>query len=1012
MRKLFSLLAAVLFAGSMMAAVKEYTVTIGQSNFPGNSYAANNGVHKSTAVAADESTMEVEWTSNQVMWSSNKIQGQKNTGYIYNAASWGTVKSITINDNENFAFLIGSEAQPTATAEGGFFKISAGSATSKASSIVIVFDADASVPVLKANDVVLGTVIFEGESGSKLDSVAITAANLTEDIAVSTTSAKITLGATSVDKAGGVLKFTVNSGEGEINDTITLTSGELVAKVAVTGHFYAKVKNPGIAATFEAGPENSQGGDSTFVNGDKAVKAGTSSNAGSAVISLPANAVKLHFMAAAWNGKPCTMTLSTEDATLDVDSINLIADAGIANTSPFFTAEGDLTKYQHTVNISGADDDITIVATTKGTNKRFVIWDVTYEMSEEPQPAGLKAVSDSTTWDFANVKAKTTSPLYSSSKEGILLTAETTPSITDEVIYADYDTTVLTIAAGFDAEAIAFTGEYPIRKDKYCMNGAVHFKTAVAGNIIVKFSDTGTSASATAVKRYLMVNGDSTQYWTSRENNGAEAPYAAQLNVVTEAIPVPAGDVVLTGSSAICVYYVTFIPDEPAPAPTDEPAAAPAEPTWPANQVKAVYSAKYEADCGFGEWGSGTVYTQEAFGKKYVTTGAGYFGLTFDGEGQHLNCSKMENLHLDVWIAQDTTIRVVPIWGGNEQGIFVRLEANKWNSIDIALADFDKVTSWMDVIQIKIDEARNMTFWLNNVYFYTTQAPEADSIAPQNFTAELAETSFFSVRIKAHATDNSGTVKYAVINGELTVGSTTGASDEDAYITVGNLAANTDYTFKVVAKDESGNMTDPIEIAAKTLATPAAAPAPDFAGKEAVAIFCDALENNPAIAIGQWGQSTVVELNQIAEGDNVYYCSNMNYLGWEFTPHINATGMEYVHVDFYASNMDSIKLTPISPAHEGSYTVNLTANQWTSVDVPLSAFEAANIDWSDIFQFKFMEAAPDKRDLFIDNVYFFKQAQAINNVDANASAQKYIRNGMLLIEKNGKVYTITGQVVR
>ena len=636
---------------------------------------------------------------------------------------------------------------------------------------------------------------------------------------------------------------------------------------------------------------------------------------------------------------------------------------------------------------------------------------LTYE-AETPQPAGLKAVSDSTTWDFAKVKAKTTSPLYSSSKEGILLTAETTPSITDEVIYADYDTTVLTIAAGFDAEAIAFTGEYPIRKDKYCMNGAVHFKAAVAGNIIVKFSDTGTSASATAVKRYLMVNGDSTQYWTSRENNGAEAPYAAQLNVVTEAIPVPAGDVVLTGSSAICVYYVTFIPDEPAPAPTDEPAAAPAEPTWPANQVKAVYSAKYEADCGFGEWGSGTVYAQEAFGKKYVTTDRGYFGLTFDGEGQHLNCSKMENLHLDVWIAQDTTIRIVPIWGGAEQGIFVRLEANKWNSIDIALADFDKVTSWMDVYQIKIDEARNMTFWLNNVYFYTTQAPEADSIAPQNFTAELAETSFFSVRIKAHATDNSGTVKYAVINGELTVGSTTGASDEDAYITVGNLAANTDYTFKVVAKDESGNMTDPIEIAAKTLATPAAAPAPDFAGKEAVAIFCDALENNPAIAIGQWGQSTVVELNQIAEGDNVYYCSNMNYLGWEFTPHINATGMEYVHVDFYTSNMESIKLTPISPAHEGSYTVNLTANQWTCVDVPLSAFADNNIDWSDIFQFKFMEAAPDKRDVFIDNVYFFKQAQAINNVDANASAQKYIRNGMLLIEKNGKVYTITGQVVR
>lgn len=998
MRKLFSLLAAVLFAGSVVAAVKEYTVTIGQSNFPGNSYAANNGVHKSTAVAADESTMEVEWTSNQVMWSSNKIQGQKNTGYIYNAASWGTVKSITINDNENFAFLIGSEAQPTATAEGGFFKISAGSATSKASSIVIVFDADASVPVLKANDVVLGTVIFEGESGSKLDSVAITAANLTEDIAVSTTSAKITLGATSVDKAGGVLKFTVNSGEGEINDTITLTSGELVAKVAVTGHFYAKVKNPGIAATFEAGPENSQGGDSTFVNGDKAVKAGTSNNAGSAVISLPANAVKLHFMAAAWNGKPCTMTLSTEDATLDVDSINLIADAGIANTSPFFTAEGDLTKYQHTVNISGADDDITIVATTKGTNKRFVIWDVTYEMSEEPQPdmAVIKFMEPKTADQLPNDTAF------------VLFGSDFRVQITDpdNKIAIDANPCRFGTAEAYDkyTHRLKSGGKSSADKNFITVNMPKHGILGVAVR-------TG-SNSETNRNLVIVQDGDTLFDQIVMESQAIKVMEDTNQVSVYPYITVLAdsGSVVISYPTGSMNFYAfTYIE---APAPTDEPAAAPAEPTWPANQVKAVYSAKYEADCGFGEWGSGTVYTQEAFGKKYVTTGAGYFGLTFDGEGQHLNCSKMENLHLDVWIAQDTTIRVVPIWGGNEQGIFVRLEANKWNSIDIALADFDKVTSWMDVIQIKIDEARNMTFWLNNVYFYTTQAPEADSIAPQNFTAELAETSFFSVRIKAHATDNSGTVKYAVINGELTVGSTTGASDEDAYITVGNLAANTDYTFKVVAKDESGNMTDPIEIAAKTQATPAAAPAPDFAGKEAVAIFCDALENNPAIAIGQWGQSTVVELNQIAEGDNVYYCSNMNYLGWEFTPHINATGMEYVHVDFYASNMDSIKLTPISPAHEGSYTVNLTANQWTSVDVPLSAFEAANIDWSDIFQFKFMEAAPDKRDLFIDNVYFFKQAQAINNVDANASAQKYIRNGMLLIEKNGKVYTITGQVVR
>ena len=49
-----------------------------------------------------------------------------------------------------------------------------------------------------------------------------------------------------------------------------------------------------------------------------------------------------------------------------------------------------------------------------------------------------------------------------------------------------------------------------------------------------------------------------------------------------------------------------------------DPTAAPAAPVYPANQVKAVYSATYNADCNFGEWGSGVTCTDTEFGKKYV----------------------------------------------------------------------------------------------------------------------------------------------------------------------------------------------------------------------------------------------------------------------------------------------------------------------------------------------------------------------------------------------------------
>ena len=174
----------------------------------------------------------------------------------------------------------------------------------------------------------------------------------------------------------------------------------------------------------------------------------------------------------------------------------------------------------------------------------------------------LTVISEATTWDFSKLTANTSSDYYAS--EGIKLTDESTPTKNEEFIYANYLTTFFTADASFKADAIAFKGEYPIRKNKYSQNGILHFKTSVAGKIVVSFNDTGSTASTTAVKRYLVVNDVQTEYWTSRENNG-ESPYAAQLNVTSGEIEVPAGDVTITGSSAIQVSKIVFTPDGDTP---------------------------------------------------------------------------------------------------------------------------------------------------------------------------------------------------------------------------------------------------------------------------------------------------------------------------------------------------------------------------------------------------------------------------------------------------------------
>lgn len=190
-------------------------------------------------------------------------------------------------------------------------------------------------------------------------------------------------------------------------------------------------------------------------------------------------------------------------------------------------------------------------------------------------------------------------------------------------------------------------------------------------------------------------------------------------------VAVAAGEVRVSYTGGLNFYAFAFKANGgDTPGDLDAPDAAPVAPTYEGYQVHAVYSATYKADCGFGEWSSGTQYTQEEFGKKYVTTALGYFGLEFSG----MDCSAMEALHLDVWAASDLSFRVVPIHGGTEVGVTVNVKGQQWNAINIPLTEFVGVENWTNVYQIKIDNAANLTFWLNNVYFFTSKEKVVDLV--------------------------------------------------------------------------------------------------------------------------------------------------------------------------------------------------------------------------------------------------------------------------------------------
>ena len=445
-----------------------------------------------------------------------------------------------------------------------------------------------------------------------------------------------------------------------------------------------------------------------------------------------------------------------------------------------------------------------------------------------------------------------------------------------------------------------------------------------------------------------------------------------------------------------------------------EPTAAAPAPTWPADQVKAIYSSTYNADCGFGEWGSGTAYTQDTYGKKYVTGALGYFGL----DGFNLNCLTMEKLHFDFWVDADASIRVVPIWktggaNGPEQGVTISLTGGQWNSIDLTKEQYSQITDWSEVYQIKIDNAANLTLWMGNAFFYRETAVEDDE-KPTDASASKVSESYFLVVLAVSAKDNSNSVEYTIKNGESTVAVGAGVSGDTVKITVVDLTPNTEYTFSMIAKDAKGNAADTVSVSAKTLALPTAAPTPDLTGKQVVPVFCDATENEgPHINIGQWGQTTAVKLVELAEGDQVGYGFNFNYLGWELSPSVDATGMEYLHVDYYSTTLTKISITPISQGHEGAYIHTLTAGEWNQVDIPLTAYDGKDIDWTSIFQFKFMDATPAGGDLFVDNVYFYKAAtEGVEEVGTSDKTIKVLENGQVYILRNGVRYNAIGQEVR
>ena len=446
-----------------------------------------------------------------------------------------------------------------------------------------------------------------------------------------------------------------------------------------------------------------------------------------------------------------------------------------------------------------------------------------------------------------------------------------------------------------------------------------------------------------------------------------------------------------------------------------EPQAACAAPTWPAGQVQAIYSPTYNADCNFQDWGSGTAYTSTDYGKKFALAGGGYFGM----DGFALNCPLMEKLHADIWIADDATLRIVPICRnaadtGNEPeiGEFVTLRGQQWNSIDLTLSEgeFAKVTNWSNVYQVKIDNAANLTIWLGNLYFYRAE-PLVDNEAPTNVQASVAGAGYFSATLTVSAEENSGVVNFRVLNGDQEVAKGGGASGQTAHITVPNLKANTEYTFSVVAYDANDNAAEPVNVQVTTLAAPAPADLPTYDAENVKGVYTDNY-TNVAMSIQGWHAEPAISAGLLAENRQAL-CLTPNTtpnscFGLAF-PAMDITAYDALELDIYPLAENAVLDIQVIGVGEASTTFNLTANEWNHISLNIDGNTKTNCEQIGFYNCQNLQGV-----CFVQNVLFVQDGDttAIENTEIGEKAIKMIENGQLIILRDGKRYNVTGARVK
>jgi hypothetical protein len=278
---------------------------------------------------------------------------------------------------------------------------------------------------------------------------------------------------------------------------------------------------------------------------------------------------------------------------------------------------------------------------------------------------------------------------------------------------------------------------------------------------------------------------------------------------------------------------------------------------------------------------------------------------------------------------------------------------------------------------------RIVAFGITGLQTEATQSLVVSLKAPENLVVTITNDLLVSKKVNVTATAKYATM-FDVYFGEAGVTTPVSANIDKAASYVYKQAGK--YTIKVVCKSASSKTTDfttSFDVTAIVQPTASAPIPPSRQAANVISIYGSAYTNvagtNYFPDWGQGGQGSSwgeFDLN----GDKMLKYTKLSYQGIALADNVkvDVSGMEFIHMDVWTADLPKIETSLISatPANgERPVVRDLVANQWTSLDIPISAFTSQNgFKVTDIFQLKFVGIPWATGTVFIDNIYFYKAA--------------------------------------